>query len=225
MKKAQIFPSLMAADVLNLEFVIKRLEPHCDGFHIDIMDNHFVPNLTWGPGLTNAIARIAQKPLLVHLMVEKPEYMIDQLALTPRSVISFHIEATENVHDTIALIKTAGYTPSIAIKPSTSLEKIIPLLKNDLPHVLLMSVEPGFSGQKFLPNSVERLKQLVTIRKETKKLFIICMDGGINTENIGPLYQEGAQQFAVGSTVFDKHDMVAMEDALQKLYQATNQKA
>lgn len=108
MNKAQIFPSLMAADLVNLETVIKKFEPHCDGFHIDIMDNHFVPNLTWGPQLTNAIARVTQKPLLVHLMVKNPEQMIPKLTLTPKSVISFHLEATDVVQKNIDLITEAG---------------------------------------------------------------------------------------------------------------------
>ena len=219
MAQAQIFPSLISADLMNLETIIKQLEPHCDGFHIDIMDNHFVPNLTWGPLLTNQIARISNKPLQVHLMVEKPEDMITQLKLTPKSSISFHLEATQTVTHTINLIKQAGYVPSVAINPSTPLEQLFKFLEAGLPHVLLMSVEPGFSGQKFIPASKERLKELVSYKANNNSTFIICMDGGINKGNIGNLYREGAEQFAVASALFNEKDTT---QALKELYQETH---
>ncbi len=219
MHKAQIFPSLMLADLLNLETVIKTLEPHCDGFHIDIMDNHFVPNLTWGPDLTNQIAKITTKPLLVHLMIEKPEALITKLKLTQKSVISFHLEATRSPQIVISEIKNVGYVPSVAIKPKTPLEALTPWLDEGIPHVLLMSVEPGFSGQSFVQSSIERLKELVAMRKKNKHEFIICMDGGVSKDIIGLLHKEGAEQFAVSSAVFAKKDPVA---ALKELYQCLN---
>ena len=218
MHKAQIFPSLMSADLLNLEKVIKALEPHCDGFHIDIMDNHFVPNITWGAHLTNQIAQISIKPLLVHLMVEQPDDLINKLKLTHGSVISFHLEAAENPHPIIELITKLGYTPSIAIKPSTQLAKLYPLIDAGIPHVLLMSVEPGFSGQEFIANSKDRLKELVDYKTNNKKEFIICMDGGINSQNIADLHTLGAQQFAVSSALFGTKDPL---EALKELYQLT----
>lgn len=215
MHKAQIFPSLMSADLLNLETIVKTLEPHCDGFHIDIMDNHFVPNLTWGPELTNQIAKITTKPLLVHLMVEKPETLVPILKLRQESVISFHLEAVHSPQAIISEIKKAGYVPSIAIKPKTPLEALTPWLDAGIPHVLLMSVEPGFSGQPFIQSSIERLKALVALKKKIKKEFIICMDGGITKDLIGLLHTEGAQQFAVSNAVFGQRDPVA---ALKELY-------
>ncbi|MGE0009887.1 MAG: ribulose-phosphate 3-epimerase [Candidatus Babeliales bacterium] len=214
-KKAQIFPSLMSADLMNLENVIKSLEPHCDGFHIDIMDNHFVPNITWGADITNQIAKICKKPLLVHLMVEKPKDIIMKLKLTPDSVISFHLEAVENPQEIINVITTAGYTPSIAIKPGTQIEALCQWLVKGIPHVLLMSVEPGFSGQTFLPESNARLKELTAYRTKHKKEFIICMDGGINQDNIGNLHRLGAEQFAVSSALFGAKEPLK---ALKELY-------
>ncbi len=217
MSKLQIFPSLMAADLLNLESVITTLEPYCDGFHIDIMDNHFVPNLTWGAMVTNALAGIATKPFLVHLMIDHPETMIPKLKLPPNSVISVHVEGNKKIKECFALIKKAGYIPSVAIKPGTPLQTIFPFLDDGLPHVLLMSVEPGFSGQSFLPCSIDRLKQLVLYRTKHQKDFVICMDGGINKGNIGKLHALGAQQFAVASSIFSAVDSV---EALEQLYQA-----
>lgn len=217
MPKAQIYPSLMSADLLNLEKVIKTLEPHCDGFHIDIMDNHFVPNLTWGPDLTNAIAKATKKPLLVHLMVEKPEDMITKFKLTPQSIISFHLEATQTPQVAISAIKKAGYMPSIAIKPKTPIKALYPWIDEGLPHILLMSVEPGFSGQAFIESSVDRLKELVAHKRELQKDVIISMDGGITKNNIGILHRLGAEQFAVASGIFGEPDAVA---ALKGLYQA-----
>ncbi len=208
----------MSADLLNLETVIKTLEPYCDGFHIDIMDNHFVPNLTWGPQLTNDIAQITPKPLLVHLMIEKPETIVPTLKLTQESVISFHLEATHSPQVVISEIKKAGYVPSIAIKPKTPLTALNPWIEEDIPHVLLMSVEPGFSGQSFIEGSIERLKELVALRKKEKKEFIVCMDGGVTKDIIGLLHKEGAKQFAVSSAVFDKSDPVI---ALKELYSAS----
>lgn len=219
MHKIQIFPSLMSADLMNLEKVINELEPHCDGFHIDIMDNHFVPNITWGAHLTNQIAQISSKPLLVHLMVEQPNALINKLKLTHGSVISFHLEATENPQPIIELITKLGYTPSIAIKPSTSLAKLYPLIDAGITHVLLMSVEPGFSGQEFIANSKDRLCELVAYKTKAQKEFIICMDGGINRQNIGELYKLGAQQFAVSSALFGTKDPL---ETLKELYQLTN---
>lgn len=215
MHRPGLFPSLMAADLLNLEKVIKNLEPHCDGFHIDIMDNHFVPNLTWGQDLTNQIARIATKPLLVHLMIDAPEDMVKKLDLTPNSVISFHLEAVESPQIAISAILKKRYIPSIAIKPHTPVEALIPWLEEGVPHVLLMSVEPGFSGQEFIVSSVDRLKELVALQKKSRKEFVICMDGGINKDVIGSLFKEGATQFAVATAVFGQKDPLA---ALKELY-------
>lgn len=215
MHSPHIYPSLMSANLLNLAAVIRTLEPHCSGFHIDIMDNHFVPNLTWGAHLTNQIANVAVKPLLVHLMVTNPLSIIDKLKLTHGSVISYHLEATDDHTAVCDTISTFGYIPSIAIKPSTPLERLFPLLEAGITHVLLMSVEPGFSGQKFIDSSYERLNQLVAFTKTLEQAVTLCMDGGINEHNIGRLHADGAQQFAVSSALFDQPDML---HALKELY-------
>ncbi len=215
MNQIKIFPSLISSNILNLEKTVIELGPFCDGFHIDIMDNHFVPNLTWGPPIVNQIAARTDKPLSVHLMVEKPETIINQLRLKEKSSISIHIE-NENIDKLIRLIQEKKQRASIAIKPETPLEKLYPFLKT-IEQVLLMSVEPGFSGQKFLPNSIQRLKELIAYRKTNDLTFEIAMDGGINEHNIHQLFLEGCTSFCIASAIFSSsHAINAIKDLYTK---------
>jgi ribulose-phosphate 3-epimerase len=213
----KIHPSLISADLLNLKNVIKTLEPHCDGFHIDVMDNHFVPNLTWGPMFIKAIAQATDKPLFVHLMIDNPETFLEKIHIKRASTVSFHIENTKNISQMIKRIKENKWHANIAIKPNTPLEKILPFL-NDISSVLLMSVEPGFSGQQFLAGSLDRLKELAAYRKEKELNVAIVMDGGINKTNIGHLAQHGCDEVGVAAAIFTTEDPVA---SLEELYQAT----
>lgn len=214
MNAIKIFPSLIAANLFKLEEIITTLEPHCDGFHIDIMDNSFVPNLTWGPLFVNQIATVSNKPLFIHLMVEKPLMIIDQLKLKDKSIIAFHIESTQNSDTLISSILDKQCIPSIALSPTTALEAIFPYLTK-VREVLLMSVLPGFSAQKFLPESYERLQALVLYKKQHTLTFEIAMDGGINHNNIHKLASMGCSAFCVGSTLFNTHDSV---DEIKILY-------
>ena len=149
-------------------------------------------------------------------MIEHPEAFIKKLKLTPKSTISFHIESTKSPQMVISEIKRAGYEPSIALKPGTPLAALNPWLQDGIEHVLLMSVEPGFSGQTFIPHAKERLKELVAKQPHASEL-VICMDGGINRENMHELFELGAQQFAVSSALLGATDPVK---ALKELYQA-----
>ena len=144
----RIYPSLMAADPLHLENEIELLEPYCAGFHLDVMDNHFVPNITWGANTVNAIAKRG-KPVWVHLMVEKPDLFYDTLFLPVDSTVSFHIESDVDVFEFVKIIREKKQQVSIAISPKTPISRILPFLVN-LDQDLLMSVEPGFSGQHLL---------------------------------------------------------------------------
>lgn len=211
----KIYPSLISADLLNLATVIKTLEPHCDGFHIDVMDNHFVPNLTWGPMFIKAIAQATDNPLFIHLMIDNPEDFLDKIHIKRSNTVSFHIENTKNIQQTIKRIRENKWQANIAIKPNTPLEKILPFL-NDISSVLLMSVEPGFSGQQFLSSSFDRLKELAAYRKEKELNFAIIMDGGINKTNIGQLAQHGCDEVGVAAAIFNAQNSV---QALQELYQ------
>lgn len=213
MNQMKIFPSLISSNILNIENTLIKLSPYCDGFHVDIMDNHFVSNLTWGPPIVNQIAAHAGKPLSVHLMVEKPETIINHLILKEKSTVAFHIE-NGSTHELIKLIQTKKLCTSIAIKPQTPLESIFPFL-NLIDQVLLMSVEPGFSGQKFLPESIERLKSLATYKKDNNLTFEIAMDGGINEENIHQLFRAGSTTFCIASAIFSTSNPA---HALKALY-------
>lgn len=197
-----IYPSLISADILNLERVIRDLEPFCAGFHIDIMDGHFVPNLTMGPLFANALAKITKKPLWVHIMAENPESMIETLHLTSGSIISIHIESKKNINNLISQIKEKKYLPSIALSPKTEAESIFPILSS-VHQVLIMSVEPGASGQPFLAGVMRKIEPLIAYRDKNKLNFTIAMDGGINEKNIGMLAEAGVQEFAIASGIFD----------------------
>lgn len=205
----KIYPSLMAANLINLGHDIKILEPHCDGFHIDIMDFHFVPNLTFGPDMVNAIRHASKKTLWVHLMVDEPIRYIPRLQLRPSDILSVHYEALkpEAIASTLKLIKDRSWQVSLALRPSTPLEVLIPFLPT-LDQVLLMSVEPGFSGQSFVPSATDRLAKLCELKAQHHARFVIGMDGGINEENIKQLAQQGVQDMGIGNAIFGNEDPV-----------------
>ncbi len=212
----KIYPSLIAADLLRLKEEIRQLQPYCDGFHLDVMDNHFVPNLTFGADIVNAVSAATTKQLWVHLMVDNPISWCNTLTLQAESIVSFHIEATKKAQDIIKQIKENNWRASIAIKPKTPVAAIFPLL-NTIDQVLLMSVEPGFSGQQFLPSVVDKIEPLITYRKDHGLSFAIGIDGGINQENIGMLATKGVEDFAVAAAIFDQPDPVAALKKLRKV--------
>jgi len=203
----RIFPSIISADLLNLEKDITSLEPYCDGFHIDVMDAHFVPNLTIGPMVVNAIGTLTKKPLWVHLMVEYPADIIDALTLPPDSIITFHHENKADNELMIEYIRSKGWLPSMAINPKTPVTALLPYIDR-LHQALIMSVEPGFSGQKFITDTIQKIAPLA-IHKQTNNLEVrIAIDGGITQENIVMLKEEGIQDFAMASALFTVDDPV-----------------
>lgn len=208
-----IYPSLMAADPLNLENEINLLEPHCAGFHLDIMDNLFVPNVALDAHTVNAVAKRG-KPVWVHLMVEKPELLYTTLLLPVGSLVSFHIESEIDIAHFIKTIREKKHHASIAISPKTPLSRIFSFL-HDIDQVLLMSVEPGFSGQPFLKSSVARLAELAAHRQKENSSFKIGMDGGIDITNIKTLVEYGVDDCAIGSGIFKHKDRVAALQSLQ----------
>lgn len=213
---AKIYPSLIAADLLNLQKDINRLDPHCEGYHIDVMDYHFVPNLTWGPAFIYAIARATEHKLWIHLMVDKPQLWIDNLSLSSGNTISFHFETIgEDIH-LINHIQKKNCKVSVAIKPKTNVEEIFPLL-NMIDQVLVMSVEPGFSGQAFLKDTTGKIEKLQAYRIANKLKFKIGVDGGINKDNLWDLKMKGVDDFAVAHAIFDTQDPVAALKELNKL--------
>jgi ribulose-phosphate 3-epimerase len=208
-----LFPSLIAANILELKTVLQSLEPICDGFHIDVMDFHFVDNLTWGPDTVNALRAATSKQFLVHLMVDYPEKYFSRLELAPNDVVSIHIESKTTL---TACIQERNWQASIALNPHTPLEVLIstPAYFN---HILLMSVHPGFSGQKLIPTVLYKLQALVLFRQAHSLDFTIALDGGINTDTIGQAVSFGAEQLVVGSAVFNQKDPVQALENLKKL--------
>ncbi|MCK4499272.1 ribulose-phosphate 3-epimerase [Candidatus Babeliales bacterium] len=212
----KLFPSLLAADPLTIGEQIKSLEPYCDGFHIDVMDDHFVSNIGFGPSFFNAVRANTKTSLTVHLMVEEPEKWIDRLALDPPDRFVFHWEATGKTRakSLVNKIRDKGWNVGLAIKPLTSVSEIEGML-SEVDLVVLMGVEPGFSGQQFIDNVAYKISELDSLRKKLDLSFVIAVDGGVNKSNIADLLRLGAGFFPVGSAVFESPNFV---EALEELY-------
>jgi len=206
----------MAADQSNLQKEIELLVPYCAGFHIDVMDNVFVPNLFWNnPNEVNEIVTMA-KSVWVHLMVNSPIVFYEQLLLPIGSLVSFHIELDIDIFGFAKTIREKKHKVSIAIRPKTPLARIVPFL-NIVDQVLLMSVEPGFSGQPFLETTFDRIAELVAYRQEHDAHFRIGLDGGITQENIAGLTAQGVDDCAIATAIFKEEDHVAALQELQEL--------
>lgn len=213
----QIWPSLISADILNLASVIDRLNPHCFGWHLDVMDNHFVPNLTWGAMFMNAIHAYSNKPAWIHLMIDSPEQFVDLLEVPHQgSYITFHIETTSDIEKTIQIIRAKGFHVGIALKPQTSIERVMPYI-DMIDQLLVMSVNPGFSGQMFIEETLDKINTLQYELLKRKMSVVIASDGGVNRDNISKLAHLGVQQFAIASGIFGATDMVAELNNLYSL--------
>ncbi|HLB94349.1 MAG TPA: ribulose-phosphate 3-epimerase [Candidatus Babeliales bacterium] len=213
----KLYPSLIAADLLDLRTAIKELESSCDGFHLDLMDHHFVPNLTWGPDFVNSIACATELPLWVHLMVTNPSDIVEQLQLRTQDLVTLHYESFATpklLLDLVLLIKKTNSKVGIAVSPRTEISLITDLLVQ-LDQVLIMSVEPGFSGQQFLPATYAKIEQLLQARRDQNLNFRIAVDGGVNLANINKLVQAGVQDLAIGAAIFNSFDTPEIE--LQRL--------
>lgn len=201
-RRIKIAPSLLSADFANLERDIKMIaKAGADLLHLDIMDAHFVPNLTVGPALIAAIRRTTKIPFDVHLMLDDPIDFIEPFAKAGADVISFHIEAKSDPLKTIKKIKSLGVAAALAINPATPLKKIEPYLKY-LDMVLVMSVVPGFAGQKFMAEVLPKIIRLKKIRDRNKLKYSIEVDGGLGPANSAIVKKAGANILAAGSSVF-----------------------
>jgi ribulose-phosphate 3-epimerase len=209
---AELYPSLLAADQRNLIKMATQLEPHCAGFHIDIMDNKFVPNKGISLEATHEIDRATIKPLWVHLMVENPHDYLAQLQIKPDSIVTFHIESHKDTRRLISEIIEKKWLPGIAVNPKTGIDEIFPFL-DSIHQALIMSVQPGFAGQLFEASVVTKLDPLIGFRATKKLDFKIAMDGGINERNIRMLCEKGVDQLALGSTLFNA--AIGAEKALE----------
>lgn len=210
----KIFPSILEANLLNLEQEIKKLEPYCDGFHLDVMDGHFVENLTFGPDFINQIRNISSKQLFVHLMVDDPEKWINLIKLNKNDILSFHIQSSKEPKKLIDQIHQKGWLASLAISPKTDIEKAYPYL-NTADQILIMSVEPGKSGQKFIPESLKKIERISNYKTKNSLNYRIAVDGGVNKNNIVNLIGLGAQDFAIASAIFKAPNPI---NELENLY-------
>ena len=206
MKNIQISPSILSADFSQLGNEIKRLEEGgADMIHVDVMDGHFVPNLTIGPPVIKALRKHCSLKFDVHLMISPVHKYIEAYADAGADIITVHQEATDNLEDSINKIKDLKKKVGVSLNPETSIDLIKNLLdKIDL--VLIMSVNPGFGGQKFMPEVLEKIKQLKKIREIEKLNFDIEIDGGINFDNCKIAIEAGANILVSGTTVFKRND-------------------
>ncbi len=206
MKKIQISPSILSADFSQLGNEIKRLEQSgADMIHVDVMDGHFVPNLTIGPPVIKSLRKYTSLPFDVHLMIDPVHKYIKDYSDAGADIITFHPEATENVLETINLIKSLNKKVGISLNPKTEIKLAKEYLdKIDL--VLIMSVHPGFGGQKFIGDVVQKIKNLDQIRKESNLNFKIEIDGGINFETSMIAIKAGVDILVSGTTVFKENN-------------------
>ena len=206
MKKIQISPSILSADFSQLGNEIKRLEEGgADMIHVDVMDGHFVPNLTIGPPVIKNLRNSTKLPFDVHLMISPVHKYIEDYSKAGADIIKIHPEATDNLIDSINLIKKLNKKVGVSLNPNTKLDIIDKVLdKIDL--VLIMSVFPGFGGQKFMPEVIEKIKSLKKLKEERKLNLDIEVDGGINFENNKIVIQAGANILVSGTTIFKENN-------------------
>jgi ribulose-phosphate 3-epimerase len=198
-----VAPSILSADFGNLADDVKAIcNGGCDLVHVDVMDGHFVPNLTIGPVVVSSVAKVATKPLDIHLMVENNSFFVDLFAPFKPEYISFHIEEEKHPHRLIQKIRSLGIKPAIVLNPHTPPEAIEFLLA-DLDMVLLMSVNPGFGGQKFIPSVIERARRLKKLIEINNPNCLIEVDGGVNDKNVSALKEAGVDIVVAGSYVFN----------------------
>lgn len=204
---ALIAPSLLSANFLELGHELKKLEKAgADFIHLDIMDGHFVPNITMGPLVVEAVRRGTNLPLDVHLMIEKPEYFIEAYAKAGATYLSVHSESCVHLERVIKQIKSYGIKAGVALNPSTH-EDALSYVIDELDLILVMSVNPGFGNQQFLPSAVKKIRAIKSmLDKIAHKTCLLSVDGGINEHTIGPCAEAGAELFVAGSYILKAPD-------------------
>lgn len=202
----QIAPSILAADFANLQGEVEMLNgSEADWIHVDIMDGVFVPNISFGLPVTKAIHQHAKKPLDVHLMIVNPEQYLQAFVDAGAAVLTVHLEACTHLHRTVQAIKNLGIKAGVAINPHTPVELLSEVI-SDIDLVCIMSVNPGFGGQKFINNSLSKVSKLKNLILSRGAHALIEVDGGVSSENAGSLVEAGADILVAGSFVFSSAD-------------------
>ncbi|MBI5195810.1 MAG: ribulose-phosphate 3-epimerase [Nitrospirae bacterium] len=212
----KIAPSILSADFSRLGEEIKAAEKAgADLIHVDVMDGHFVPNITIGPPVVKSIKKAAGIPLDVHLMIEDPDKYIDAFVKAGSDIISVHAEASTHLHRSINYIKTCGAKAGVSLNPATPLN-ILDFILPEVDMVILMSVNPGFGGQEFIPQTLNKLRMLKEIIKKNKLKVEIEVDGGVNTDNAGDVVKAGADILVMGNAFYGSKDYAGVVKTVRK---------
>lgn len=207
-----IAPSLLAADFTDLSSSLNQIKK-APWLHLDVMDGHFVPNLSFGPSVIKAIRPLSNQFFDTHLMVSNPERLIDSYIEAGSDQITFHVEASEDVMALIQKIKANNIKVGLSIKPSTSVEVLMPYLQH-LDLVLVMSVEPGFGGQSFMPSALDKIKRLKALKTAHSYTYLISVDGGIDLNTAPLVIEKGADVLVSGSAIFKVDSPESVIEAL-----------
>ena len=214
---AYLSPSILTADFADLKTQLKKLEEGgADFVHLDVMDGSFVPNITFGQPVVRSIAKATSLPLDVHLMIVRPELCLEEFALPQTEFIVVHEEACLHLHRTVQQIKALGKKAGVALNPATSLS-VLDYILPELDMVLLMSVNPGFGGQKFIETSWQKIRELDALRKAKNPDMLIELDGGVNLHNAAALKEAGVDVFVAGNAVFSAEDMAERVREFQRI--------
>lgn len=215
--KLQIAPSILAADFANIQSEVEMLNnSQADYIHVDIMDGIFVPNISFGIPVTEAIHKHAKKPLDVHLMIQNPDQYLEAFQKAGAAVISVHYEACTHLHRTLQAIKQLGVKAGVAINPHTPVELLDDVL-GEIDVVILMSVNPGFGGQKFIENTYSKIKRLKKLIQDKRTEALIEIDGGVNLKNAPQILAAGADILVAGSFVFSSQEPIETIAALKSI--------